>query len=1515
MSLTHDDYAIAWICALPLEVAAARVMLDKTHSPLPQHSSDPNAYALGELNGHHIVIACLPAGVYGTVSATAVVSRMRSTFPRLQYALMVGIGGGVPNKANDIRLGDVVVSKPIGTYSGVVQYDYGKAIQGGIFQPTGTLNKPPKTLLMHMSQLEAQQMTEGRDAVSKIVFDALKQNPHMAERFSPPKPQMDLLFLSGYRHAKRDEGCDKCDKDQLVHRQVRNTRSPYIHYGLIASGDQVMKDSETRDCLAQQHGILCFEMEAAGLMDELPTLVIRGICDYCDSHKQKEWQGYAALTAAAYAKWLLSVVPGCHTDPQVTRKVRHWMVPFARNTKFVGRQKELTELERTISVQDGPTRVAITGLGGVGKTQIALEVAYRVRERDNECSIFWVPCTSHAMIEQTFLTIAQVLGISGVKSADAKEQIRAYLSSERGGRWLLIFDNADDAELWLAGDRTDPALEDFIPQSEQGRIIFTSRNMELAVDLAFSNIIAIPDIDPETAAQILEKSLARKELLNDRTTMTALLKQLAYFPLAIVQASAYINKKRLGLSSYSALLKETEEEAVELLSEDFRDPGRYRDIQNPVMTTWLISFNQIQQQDQLAADYLSFIACIDPRKVPQSLLPSHAAKQQADALGLLNAYSFINSQDADISMHRLVHMASRNWLKTNRLFSYWIRRVADQLKQVFPDDHHTNRQLWREYLPHALALVREKEFKEFQKDCIYLIWNIANCLARDGRFHEAEVLYSQLMQMNQVETGAEHSSTLAVMSDLALIYMYQGRWNEAEKLNTQVTERTKTVLGVEDPGTLVSMGNLAATYRNLGRWNEAEKLEMQVMEARKTVLGAEHHHTLFSMANLSITYQDQGRWNEAERLTMQVLQTRRRVLGAEHPDTLVSMGHLAQIYIHQGRRNEAEKLEVQVTEIFKMVLGPEHPDTLTSMANLAVTYGVQGRWNEAETLNMQVIKTRKTVLGAEHPHTLSSMANLAVTYRNQGRWDIAEKLQVQVMEVRKTVLGAEHPDTLTSMSELAAQYQNQGRWNEAEKLGLHVLETRKTVLGAEHPHTLSSMANLAVTYRNQGRWDVAEKLQVQVMEARKTVLGAEHPDTLTSMSELAAQYQNQGRWNEAEKLGLHVLETRKTVLGAEHPHTLSSMANLAVTYRNQGRWDVAEKLQVQVMEARKTVLGAEHPDTLTSMSELAAQYQNQGRWNEAEKLGLHVLETRKIVLGAEHPDTLVSMAYLALVDMHYGRWDEAEKLNTQILEIAKSVLGAEHSDTLTSMANLAATYRNQGQWNEAEKLELQILETRKSVLGAKHPDTLTSMADLAATYQDMGQWNEAEKLGLQVWETRKAVLGAEHPHTLVSMAYLALIDMHHGRWNEAEKLNAQILETTRSVLGAEHPDTLTYMANLAHTWKSLGKLQDSLTLMEKCSLLRTKVLGSDHPDTKSSARVVADWKDEHNAPQGQQLQSATIQIRPSQLPQKPLTSPRIAAAAAQRHSFAGLSLSDHPLIIASRTLSLSPHSQDLYDVD
>lgn len=1019
--LTHDQYTIAWICALPLEMAAACAMLTKAHTPLSKASTDPNAYELGELNGHFIVIACLPAGVYGKVSAATVVSRMRLTFPRLQFGLMVGIGGGVPSNSNDIRLGDVVVSKPVGKYTGVIQYDYGKAVQGGQFEPTGALNKPPQALLTHISRFEAKQMTGGEEDLPKIISEVLERNPEMKKRFSPPEQDTDVLFHSSYHHGKKGDTCETCDKEQLVKRQRRDTRAPFIHYGLIASGDQVMKDSETRDRLAQRHGILCFEMEAAGLMDDLSTLVIRGICDYCDSHKQKDWQGYAALTAAAYAKLLLSVVPACpmDVDSPKSHKGRHWVVSLARNPRFVGRQDEIAQLEELLTMQDGPKRIAITGLGGIGKTQVALEVAYRIRDRDKECSVFWVPCTSHGMIEQTFVNIAQTLGLHDVKPAEVKEQIKVCLSSERAGKWLLIFDNADNSEMWLTGNDTTPALEDLLPMSDQGHILFTTRNGELAVDLTGSNIISVPDVDKETASSILENLLLQKHLLEDHITTVILLEQLAFLPLAIAQASAYINKKRLTLSAYLTLLQEEEDDAVELLSEDFRDPGRYKDIQNPVITTWLISFKQIQHQDQLAADYLSFMACINPRNIPYSLLPPQSSsKRTLDALGLLNAYSFTTSQGPDISMHRLVHIATRNWLRKNGLFCHWVRRVADRIDKAFPNDHYTNRALWREYLPHGLALVHDSEFIVQRGRYINLVGKIADCLTSDARYHEAEALYKTLIRINQNRDGLEHTTTLASIAKLASTYRSQGRWHEAEQLDIQVLETCEIELGPIHPYTLASLGNLASTYWEQGRSNEAENLEVQLIKILKKVFGVEHPNTLVSMSNLASTYRSKGQWNEAERLDIEVLETMKTVLGTEHPSTLTSMNNLASTYWNQGRWNEAEELWVQVVEKRKAVLGVEHHDTLTGIGNLAATYWEQGRGHEAEKLEVQVMEIMKIVLGAEHPDTLTSMANLAHTWEALGNLQDALDLIGKCSELSREVLGPDHPATRSTFRSL-----------------------------------------------------------------------------------------------------------------------------------------------------------------------------------------------------------------------------------------------------------------------------------------------------------------------------------------------------------------------------------------------------------------------------------------------------------------------------------------------------------------
>lgn len=300
--LRHEDYTVGWVCALPIELAAAKEMLDEQHKPLERCGSDENIYDLGSIAGHNVVIVGLQ-GRIGNNSAAVVVTKMISTFQKIRFGLMVGIGGGVPSAERDIRLGDVVVSKPNQTFGGVVQHDLGKVTMHG-FERTGFLNSPPQILLGALDIVQANKI-QGK---SKI-FNYVARLSRISD-FRREEAGVDILFEAAYGHNGGDT-CNRCSIDRQVTRQSRDSGEEIVvHYGTIASGNQVIKTAVTRDEIsAALGGVLCFEMEAAALMNIFPFLVIRGICDYADSHKNKKWQGYAAATAAAYAKEVLSATP------------------------------------------------------------------------------------------------------------------------------------------------------------------------------------------------------------------------------------------------------------------------------------------------------------------------------------------------------------------------------------------------------------------------------------------------------------------------------------------------------------------------------------------------------------------------------------------------------------------------------------------------------------------------------------------------------------------------------------------------------------------------------------------------------------------------------------------------------------------------------------------------------------------------------------------------------------------------------------------------------------------------------------------------------------------------------------------------------------------------------------------------------------------------------------------------------------------------------------------------------
>lgn len=743
-------------------------------------------------------------------------------------------------------------------------------------------------------------------------------------------------------------------------------------------------------------------------------------------------------------------------------------IPFPRNHRFVGQESHVTRLEATLfSNKKTTSMLAIVGSCGTGKSQLALEVAYRTRQNNKHCSVFWIDASNKDSLYQSYANVAQKLGVSGWDNdkADTKQLARHCVEEISTRQCLLIYDNAESTTLQSSGSSTAEVAElpDYLPHSHLCSIIFTTSNSDTTRKLALQCVVALQELPSDAAQMMLQNHLARPLSNVEQKEADHLLKELSYLPLAVAQAAACMKTSGMTVQEYLSRLDKHTDITFDYSSNLCGSQLQGNGVRDPVATTLFLSIDQIGGESSFAVDCLFFTACMDRRDISLDLLKAASPQAREDAVRLLDKYALVTRRPAEsaLDLHRLVHQALRERLKVQGKLRKWARRAITQLLQVYPDENPSNRSKWRRLLPHAQYALSHSATDDNYEERLYLAGRCFMTLYSDGRY------------------------------------------KEAEELELQVMQTTKRVLGDDHPCTLASMANLASTYSYQGRWDSAEQLQGQVIEGMKKVLSDDHPHTLTSINNLALTYWNQGRWNKAEQLQVQVIQRRKRVLGIEHPDTLASMANLAITHWGQGRLEDAEELQVEVMETTQRLFGKEHPDTLSSMADLASTYSDQGRWEEAKEIQEEVMEKRNRVLGNEHPHTLTSMANLASTYWNQGRWKEAEQLQVQVVEWRQRVLSNEHPDTLASMNNLASTYSDQGRCKEAEQLQVQVVEGMTRVLGSTHPRTLTSNSNLALTLQLQGRHKEAFALMEICSQLREQVLGEQHPDTQSSLNTLS----------------------------------------------------------------------------------------------------------------------------------------------------------------------------------------------------------------------------------------------------------------------------------------------------------------------------------------------------------------------------------------------------------------------------
>ncbi|KAF2873795.1 hypothetical protein BDV95DRAFT_605272 [Massariosphaeria phaeospora] len=752
------------------------------------------------------------------------------------------------------------------------------------------------------------------------------------------------------------------------------------------------------------------------------------------------------------------------------------IIPIGRDPDFIEPGTILEQIDQKCAAPG--SRTALVGLGGVGKSQIAIEYAHRRRERSPSTWVFWVHASNAARFETSYRDIADFVKIPGRKNPKANifQLVYDWLRDERRS-WVLILDNVDHAgflsepcsdrdrsaggERGSNGDGSQP-LKAYLPQCQNGAVLVTTRSRSAALELVERrDMIAVEPMSEADAVALLEKKL---EGIEKSDRVGELAAALEFMPLAMVQATSYIVHRapRCSVRQYLEKFQEGDRKRTSLLNFEKGQLRRDRDAKNSIIVTWQISFDHIRHVRPSAADLLSLMSFFDRQGIPEALLRSRNGQSNVpekhggdaedvdsnvdedkdegedddqsdnsmdcegcededdefeDDVSTLRDYSFITvtTRGSGFEMHRLVQLATWKWLEAHGQREKWKHQFIKNLCSALPTGGYENWTACQALFPHAKSAAAQKPKGQESLEMWATILYRAGWYAEQiGNGAEAEEMSVAALKTRKKLLGQEHEDTLWSISLVGNVYNLRGRWEEAESLFVQVMEMSKSKLGADHPSTLTSMANLASTYRNQGRWEEAESLEVQVMEIRKSKLGADHPSTLTSMANLASTYRNQGRWEEAESLEVQVMEIRKSKLGADHPDTLTSMANLASTYRNQGRWEEAESLEVQVMEIRKSKLGADHPSTLTSMANLASTYWNQGRWEEAESLFVQVIEMSKSKLGADHPDTLTSMNNLAFTFKGRGEGEKALMLIEECVEKRKQSLGPNHPYTKDS---------------------------------------------------------------------------------------------------------------------------------------------------------------------------------------------------------------------------------------------------------------------------------------------------------------------------------------------------------------------------------------------------------------------------------------------------------------------------------------------------------------------
>lgn len=743
-----------------------------------------------------------------------------------------------------------------------------------------------------------------------------------------------------------------------------------------------------------------------------------------------------------------------------------WLIPYRRNPWFTGQETALARLAHLLP--DTAEPLALCGMGGIGKTQLALEYAYRHALEYN--AVFWIGAETAENTISSLLDIAEALHLPERDDKDQQRVIAAvqhWLNAH--SQWLLIWDNAEDLTLF---DR-------FLPATLAGTILLTTRYRVLGTLARSIDLLPMKQeegvlfllrrakvLAPEASHEEVDQ-FAKQHPAHHAAAMN-LVETLGGLPLALDQAGAYLEKTQCGLSAYFDLFCTQHTALLQQRGEGAHDHPA------SVTTTFTLAFREATGRYPAVLDLLRVCSLLPPDAIPEEVFLQGAEHLGAQlqtvccdplewdqVVGAACSSSLLHRQPEErmFSMHRLVQAVLLDTMKEGER-EQWNERVCEALNMAFPEVQPTTASTtWEQaerLLPPALLCLRRMGTEKESLPLASFAYKVGQYLSQRGEYAQAEPLLLQALATREHLLGRDHADVTHPLNSLAVLYWNQGKYTQAEPLYQRILSILSQSLEPDHPEMARPLNNLAILYWKQGNYAEAEAFCQRALRIWEESDGSNQLKVTSALDNLAGLHYEQGRYLPAEPLLRRALAIREHALGPDHPLVAFSVNNLAELYQAQGKMTQAEELYRRAIALRERVLRPDHPNIAASLTGLANLYCQQGKYAQAELLLRRALQIWEQALGPEHPNVAYPLNGLANLSRDRSRYPEAEQLYQRALLLREQHLGQRHPDTAQTLHDLAILRQKQGHLSEAISLAQRALSIRSQVLGEAHPQTIAT---------------------------------------------------------------------------------------------------------------------------------------------------------------------------------------------------------------------------------------------------------------------------------------------------------------------------------------------------------------------------------------------------------------------------------------------------------------------------